>query len=892
MTVRQLIEDQARRTPDAVAVVSASEATRLTYRELNSRANQLAHHLRGLGVRAEDRVGLFLDRGTDLIEAMLAVHKAGGAYLPLDPDHPADRLDFLLRDVDAKLVVTTGELAARLPDGPWTPVRVDAAPLADCPATDPEHSCAPGDLAYVLFTSGSTGTPKGVAVEHAALRDRTIQISERYGLTPEDVCLQSLSPGFDASVGEIFPTLATGARLVLGDHDWMPERVLDGFRRHGITISQLPVSVWQRLTAPLTTSGGLADSLRLLVLGGEPLMPSSVADWFQITSVPLMNLYGPTEATVTATAALITRPSSVVPIGVPLGDTRLYVTDDQGRQVPSGLAGELWISGGLARGYLNRPDLTAERFVRREFDGESRVVYRTGDVVRQLPDGQFEFRGRTDDQVKVHGFRVEPGEVAAQLLAHPDVVSCFVTARAAEAGGTQLVAYCQTNPADALTATAARQWCARQLPGYMIPDAFVFVEALPLNENGKVDRDALPAPQPSGGRLSESDGRGAGAVPPRNDAERLIASAFAEVLGLDQVGTEDDFFELGGDSFSSIQLISLVRDAGLRLSPRTIFTHPTVAGMARHVKSGPADRKAPAPSAAVAPARTRPAPRFEVFGSLETTESGTRDTRVSVVHLNESQAERILFCLHEVSGSVSHYAGLAAELSPVARVIGVEASAVAFETPPGDDVAVMARSYFDAIRALQARGPYFLVGYSFGGVLGLEIAKLAEAAGDRVELLVGIDSTLPVLGSVGMIERDAEVSAQVVATLADDRRTTAELRFDSAFVELMHRLNLPEDLLRLPKDQVVRQVAVLDAHIGAGLRYQPPTVPCHVLLFQAESSPWVTPLAEIWAPYVAELDARIAPGGHLTVLRPPGVFEIAAEISKRLAPLDGVTDAR
>lgn len=896
MTVRQLIEDQARRTPDAVAVAVVSgsgsgEATWLTRGELNARANRLAHHLRGLGVRAEARVGLFLDRGAGMVEAVLAVHKAGGAYVPLDPHHPADRLAFLLRDVGAELVVTTGELAARLPKGAWTPVCVDTAPLAECPDTDPDQPCAPEDLAYVLFTSGSTGTPKGVAVEHGALRDRTVQIGERYGLTGSDVCLQSLSLSFDASAGEIFPALATGARLVIGDHDWAPDRVLADFRRHGVTVSQLPVSVWQRLTARLKP-GELPGSLRLLLLGGEPLPPSAIADWFQVTSVPLMNLYGPTEATITAAAALITRPSAVVPIGVPLGDVRMYVTDEEGRPVPAGLAGELWISGCLARGYLNRPELTAERFVLREFDGEPRAVYRTGDVVRQLPDGQYEFRGRIDDQVKVRGVRVEPGEVAAQVLAHPDVVSCFVTAQPSAAGENRLVAYCQLASRGAATATDLRQWCARLLPGHLVPDSFEFVDALPLTSNGKIDREALPAPR-SSGEQTEPDGLQAPRVAPSGHAERVIAAAFAEVLGLDEVGTEDDFYAMGGDSFRSIQLISLVRDAGLRLSPRTILLHPTVAGIAQHVKTGRSSRKAPPATAAVSPSRVRKAMRFEVIGSLTTTESGTRDTRVSVVHLNDSEAKPVLFCLHEVSGSVAHYAELAAELAPVARVVGVEAGAVAFETPPVDDVGAMARTYFDAIRALQPQGPYFLVGYSFGGLLAMEIAKLVHAACDRVDLLVCADSSLPVLGSVGMIENDVRVVAQIVAALADDRRSTADLRADSAFVELMSRQNLPVDLLQLPKEQVVRQVAVLAAHHAAGQRYQPPTVPFDLLLFQAEESPWVTPLAEIWAPYVAELDDRIAPGAHATVMRSPGVLEIAAEISKRLELAGGVTaDAR
>jgi amino acid adenylation domain-containing protein len=890
VTVRQLVEDQARRAPDAVAVVSAS--TQLTYGELNSRANRLAHHLRGLGVLTESKVGLFLGREEGLIEAMLAVHKAGGAYVPLDPDHSAERLDLLLRDVDAKVVVTTGELATQLPEGPWTPVCVNAVDLADHPVTDPEPRCEPHNLAYVLFTSGSTGTPKGVAVEHGALHDRTIQIMDRYELTQADVCLQSLSAGFDASAGEIFPTLAAGARLVLGDHDWMPERILEEFRRHDVTVSQLPMSVWQRLTALVAESGGLADSLRLLLLGGEPLMPSAVADWFRVASVPLMNLYGPTEATITTSAALITRPSAVIPIGTPLGDTGMHVTDEQGRSVPMGVPGELWISGGLARGYLNQPQLTAERFVRREFDGEVRAVYRTGDVVRQLPDGQFEFRGRTDDQVKVNGFRVEPGEVTAQLLAHPDVVSCFVTVRPTEAGSPQLVAYCQLKSADVLSASAARQWCARLLPAYMIPGAFVFVEALPLNENGKVDRDTLPSPQPSGAQQSTADGRSAGHVEPRNDTERLIAAAFADVLGLEQVGAEDDFFELGGDSFRSIQFISLVRDAGLRISPRTIFAHPTVAGMAQHVKPAPANGKAPSATTVVSPARGRQALRFEVVGSLETTELGTQDTRVSVVHFNEGPAERILFCLHEVSGSVNHYTDLAAELAPVARVIGIEASTVAFETTPVNDVTAMARSYFDAIRALQPRGPYFLAGYSFGGILGLEIAKLIDSAGDRVELLVAIDSTLPVLGSVGMIERDVEAGAALVVALTDDR-TVDNLRSDPEFVQLMLRLNLPDALLDLPKSQLRQQIEVLNAHFAAGLRFRPPTVPCNVLLFQAEITPWVTPLAEIWAPYVADVDDRFAPGGHIGVMRPPGVLEIATEVSKRLAvDIEETADAR
>ncbi|MFJ4576773.1 amino acid adenylation domain-containing protein [Streptomyces sp. NPDC088846] len=884
-TVHELIEERAALAPDAIAV-SFGDAS-LTYGELNVRANRLAHHLRRKGVRPGVLVGLCVERGLDMIVALLGVLKSGGAYVPLDRGYPAERLDFMIKDTGTPVIVTQGHLVGRLPAHDCETILLDEHRDGSDTreAADPEPLAGPEDLAYVIYTSGSTGTPKGVMIEHRSMSDRMQEMRRQYGLTAEDTYLQFSSVTFDGSVGEIFPTLVAGAELVLRGDDWNPAWILETLHNKEVTVCQLPPFVWNELTAQITSSADLGPRLRLMSMGGEKVLAASVDRWFQHTSIPLFNIYGPTEATVNMTTCLITGPSAIVSIGGPVANAQALVVDEHGRQVPVGVPGELWIGGniGLSRGYLNRPELTAEKFVRHPLSDDPRSrAYRTGDLVRRLPDGTLDILGRMDDQVKLRGFRIELGEVESTLLSHPDVGACVVVLVEDGPEGKRLVAYCVPAPGKQPGVSDLREWCVRGLPDYMVPSAFVLLDVLPSTANGKaVDRKALPAPD--GARPAIATAFAA----PRPGTEERLAEIWRDVLALDQVGRHDNFFELGGNSFLSVQVIGRARKNRIRLTPRVIFQNPTLAELAAHLDGGgPAagtGRSGAAAARAEQPRPVRPASgRFAVVGAVE----GQEDSRVAVVRLNESAAERVVFCFHEGGGNVSGYVHLADALSPVARVIGIEARSVAFDAEPEDDVAAMARSYWRAMREMQPSGPYVLAGWSFGGALAIEIASLVAGAGERVGLLVALDSCLPVSGARGMIEADHEALVRLLAHVGTGGAPTGGPETSAEVDALMRALNLPADVLSLPRGELVRHLRTMEAHTRAVLHHRPPVVDCPVLLYQAAESPWVLPLAESWQPFADRVDARVVPGGHLSFLLAPHVEALAAEIAAALRELD------
>ncbi|MEU8364729.1 amino acid adenylation domain-containing protein [Nonomuraea sp. NPDC048882] len=562
VTVAGLFEAQVARTPGAVAV--AADGVEITYAELDARANRLARSLIRQGVRAESVVGICLERGIDLVVAVLAVLKAGGAYLPIDGRYPVERIAFMLADAGAVAVVTSPELMDRLPSG--VPM-VDVHDVAELPGGPVAGEVLPGHAAYVIYTSGSTGRPKGVVVEQRSVAGFLAWAVREFGGADFQRVLFSTSLTFDVSVFELFGPLVSGGCvevvpdvLAVADGD----RDLDGVS----LVSGVPSAL-----AQVVGSGALEVRPRTVVLAGEALSADAVAGLrAALPGARVANIYGPTEATVYATAWYADgEVDGVVPIGRPVDNARVYVLDDHLAPVPVGVAGELYLAGnGLARGYLGRPSLTGERFVADPFSEGGRL-YRTGDVVRWNADGQVEYLGRVDEQVKIRGFRIELGEVQAAIAAHPEVAQAAVVAREDQPGDKRLVAYLvPRGPAKDLP-EQVRAFVADRLPSYMIPAAIVVLDALPLSPNGKLDRKALPAPEYTAGT-----GRA-----PADVREEILCAAFAEVLGLDGVGVDDDFFALGGHSLLAIRLVALVRSRGVSVSVRALFETPTPAGLAR-----------------------------------------------------------------------------------------------------------------------------------------------------------------------------------------------------------------------------------------------------------------------------------------------------------------------
>jgi amino acid adenylation domain-containing protein len=593
--IDQLVAEQTARTPDAVAI--ASVAGDISYRELDRSATRLAHRLRALGVNDESLVAVCAERSPEMVVALLAVLRAGGAYLPLDPDWPAERLSFMLADSGTRALLTQERVLSRtlalletrprleLLDGVLTAGETDAG-LAI-------QETAVSHLAYVIYTSGSTGKPKGVQVAHASLARYVGSAASAFGLGPGDRVLQFASVSFDTSAEEIWPCLTRGATLVLRD-DTMTES-LDRFAREvarrGITVLDLPTAYWHELVAEMeSTELELPASLRLVILGGEQAQRDRYDAWRRRVGdrIRLLNTYGPTEATIVTTRRELSGESASgfpgdVPIGRPIEGARVFIADPGQQILPAGVDGELLIGGsGLARGYLGRPELTAERFVPDPFSGEPGArLYRSGDLARQLPGGDLQFRGRTDHQVKIRGYRIELGEIEAALRAVPGVRDAVVVARAARDGGQRLIAWVVPREGSAPTTAELRSSLRERLPDYMIPSAFSFLAELPSTPGGKVDRRAVT-------RLDTDDGRpdlGTDYTAPRTPTEEMLVEIWSDLLGAERVGVHDDFFQLGGHSLLVARLASRVRQAfQVELPMVEVFRQPTVAALAAAVE--------------------------------------------------------------------------------------------------------------------------------------------------------------------------------------------------------------------------------------------------------------------------------------------------------------------
>ncbi|HEV2810692.1 MAG TPA: amino acid adenylation domain-containing protein [Acidimicrobiales bacterium] len=584
-TIPRLVEAQVDRGPAAVAVIDGE--AHVHYDELDVRANRLAHHLRSLGVGPEVPVGICLPRSIDLAVGLLAILKAGGACLPLDPSYPRPRLAFMLDDAAAPVVLTSEEVGGRLPPHDARVVRVDAdAPaIARKPDNRPAPAAGADNLAYLLYTSGSTGTPKGVMLAHRALVNHHRAAMTRYRLGPGDRVLQFCSISFDVSVEEIFPTWSSGATVVLRPDDApiLGRSWTEWLRRQRLSVVNLPTAYWHEWVRDLHGRGDrLPPDLRLVVVGGDKALGSVYRTWLEVggAGVRWINAYGPTEASVMATvyeAAPGQAISGDPPIGRALPGVSVHLLDDRGRPVPAGETGEIHIGGiGLARGYLRRPELTAAAFIPDPFSAEAGArLYGTGDLARLTPKGDFEFVGRIDDQVKVRGFRIECGEVEAALAAHPAVGEAVVLAKEDDGGDKRLVAYTVASGTDATSPAELRRFLADRLPGYMVPANFVALEAFPLTPNGKLDRDALPPPSRSRPDL------GASWEAPRGATEETVAAIWSQVLGVGGLGADDDFFELGGHSLLATQAVARLREAfAIELPLRAIFEAPTVSGLA------------------------------------------------------------------------------------------------------------------------------------------------------------------------------------------------------------------------------------------------------------------------------------------------------------------------
>jgi amino acid adenylation domain-containing protein len=613
--VNELFEARAEAAPAAVAAVF--EDQELTYGELNERANRLAHHLRSLGVGPESLVGLCVERSLEMLVSMFGILKAGGAYVSLDPAYPKDRLAFMLRDAGIRVLVTQQHLLDKLPEHDAAVVSLDsdAEAIGRRSARNLSPLAGPGNAAYVIYTSGSTGGPKGVVMQHRSTVALIYWAREVF--TDEDLksVFASASVNFDCSIFEIFVPLSWGGKIVLG--------------RNALELPSLPAAQDITLLNTVPSSmtellkvGGVPASVRTVNLSAD-MLPRALVDevYRQTRAERVYNGYGPTEDTTFTTFGLVERDGDRSPsIGRPITNEQVYLLDRRMNPVPVGLPGELYIGGaGLSRGYLNRPELTTEKFVANPFSPEpGSRLYKTGDLARWLPDGRIEFVARVDHQVKVRGFRVELKEVEAALAQHSAVQNVVVVAREDAPGVKRLVAYVVAEPPSVPTTSELRSFVRERLPEYMVPSAYVVLDAFPMTPSGKIDRRALPPPEQTRPDLAEDY------VAPRNPTEQLLADVWLQVLGIERVGVYDNFFDLGGDSIMSVHVVSRANQAGLPITTKQLFQHQTISGLAAAVEDLPEGRTGDGAAAPSALTHSDATPVEEVLASIW---SGVLNTR-------------------------------------------------------------------------------------------------------------------------------------------------------------------------------------------------------------------------------------------------------------------------
>lgn len=588
--IHQLFEEQVEQTPDAVAVVFDSQ--QLTYRQLNERANQLANYLRTLGVKPEVLVGICVERSLEMVVGLLGILKAGGAYVPLDPNYPDERLSFMLSDAQVSVLLTQQQLVADLPNHEAVVVCLDTDwdHIAEHCEKNPITDVISHNLAYTIYTSGSTGQPKGVQILHSAVVNFLSTMRQQPGMTADDVLLGVTTFTFDIAALEIFLPMIVGACLVIAKREVTIDgkQLLDLLINSGATVMQATPATWR-----LLLEAGWQNSHKLKILCGGEALPKKLANQLLERSTSLWNVYGPTETTIWSLISQVESKAELISIGRPIANTEVYILDRHLQPVPIGVPGELHIGGaGLARGYLNRPELTEEKFIPNPFsDQEGARLYKTGDLARYLSDRNIECLGRIDFQVKMRGFRIELGEIEAVLSQDPGVLQTVVIAREDIPGDQRLVAYVVPNQELAPTTTDLRRVVKEKLPDYMVPSAFVIVEALPLTPNGKIDRRALPSPQ---GLRPEMP---ANYEMPQTEAEVLIAAIWQEILQLEKLGIHDNFFDLGGHSLLMVQVHrKLQKTFSQELSMVEMFKHPTIHSLAKRLNQNFSEKSVSLPS--------------------------------------------------------------------------------------------------------------------------------------------------------------------------------------------------------------------------------------------------------------------------------------------------------
>lgn len=867
-TLLDLFDQSCKGQPGKTAVAAGGRT--LSYSELQCRANQMARYLRHHGVALGTTVAICMERSIALPVCLLGILKASGTYLPLDPEYPAERLQWMLSDSQAQFVITERQFVDKVRKTTAKTLLVDSeqqslSHYSDVPF---QSNCGPENLAYIIYTSGSTGQPKGVMISHGSLLNLLGSAVRCFGLSSSDVLLAISSLSFDIAALDFFAPLLAGAQLTIG-----PRTALRNLRElqrlisdSNATFLQCTPTTWRML---IDSGWRGANGLKALS-GGEPL-PRDLANDLVSRVASLWNGYGPTETTVYATIGAVTWGTGIVAAGRAIDNTEIYICDERGDLLPPDELGEVYIGGaGLARGYAGRPDLTAEKFVSNPFAATGSLLYKTGDLGSCSADGTLRLCGRLDDQVKIHGVRIEPGEIEAALRRHSGVRTCAVLPRKGVRSGVELVAYIvarkQLRCPDA---DELRSHLRRSLPEHMIPGTFLSVEDLPVTPNGKTDRNALAALDVEFSRVAPK------MTVPENEIERKLVAIFERVLGIRPIGTSSSFFDLGGHSLLAVSLFSdISKEFGLDLPLATIFESSTVKELARLLCDKDSFARFSAPLVPIKASGSRPP----------------------------------FFCIHGSGWNAPRFRALANLLNPDQPFYALQPFGLDGLREPHSRIEEMAAAYVHEIRSLQPEGPYFLGGWSFGGAVALEMAQQFQSIGQSVGLLVLFDSFFPGrpahfqkrLLREGWLVRSDRYAGEFFVRKARER-----LRFGIDLMKYAFSKNA-RSLARLVSPTLLveskphRALAnVREANIRALGSYSPSSYAGRVILFW--SAEWAgrcyndTRLG--WSDIAeAGLEVHVVPGNHKTILEEPNVTVLASKLSKcielsRLMPQLNLNDA-
>ena len=789
--VHQLLEAQAKRTPQAIAVEFGGHS--LTYADLHGRANQLARVLQQHGVRRETLVGLCVERSSEMLVALLGILKAGAAYVPLDPAYPRDRIQHVLEDARVPLVITQSNLLKQMPSTPAKTICLDPdGKILSGQSSEPLATEAGAEnLAYVIYTSGSTGKPKGVQLEHRSVVNFLCSMQREPGFTSDDVLVAVTTLSFDIAGLEMYLPLLCGGRVVIASR----EATYDGrllaelIDRSRATVMQATPATWR-----LLFESGWRGNRKLKVLVGGEALPAELAQELVSRCGPVWNMYGPTETTIWSSVYRVQGDEGrILPIGRPIANTSFYILDPEQQPVAIGCEGELYIGGeGLARGYFERPELTAEKFVADPFRNRPQArMYRTGDLARHREDGNVEYLGRLDHQVKIRGFRIELGEIEAVLDQHPEVLRSVVVAREESSGDKRLVAYVVARAQSTVGSADLREHAGKQLPDYMIPAAIVQLGTLPLTPNGKVDRKALPAPKPADfvGNLNY--------VAPRDPVELKLAQLWEETLGIQPIGVQTSFFDVGGRSLLAARLFTKISRAfGRDLPLATLFRAPTIeqlAGELRQISAAPA------------------------YTSL-----------VSIQPLGNKPP---FFCVHGGAGSTLFLHRLSREMGTDQPFYGLEPEGLDGRRVHRTTVEQMAAHYLSEIRKVQPQGPYYLGGYCFGGLVAFEMAQQLRQQAEQAALVAMFSAPLRFhrvnshRSSKSADPKEAKAAGSRVGRLLSSPREALRWRWNSLSRSLRSRIHMAVCKLfltvGLPIPQTLRTMYVVRMINATEARYAP-----------------------------------------------------------------------